>query len=417
MTDPAHHVPIGDTGGWSAWADRQVAGITAAGRWREVRAFDAAGPVGCRDGQSVTSFASNDYLGLSHHPAVAAAAIDAIERWGTGAGASRLVVGSRPVHHDLESALAAWKGTEAALVFPTGYAANLGVLTTFGHAGAHILSDELNHASIVDGCRLAKAEVTVYPHADLPSVAELLAADLASGRPSLVVTDAVFSMDGDLAPLVELAECCVAHRALLVVDEAHDVFHASDALAGVPGLDWLRVGTLSKTLGSLGGFVAADRRSIDLLVNRARPFIFTTALSPADAAAAGAALAISVGPEGDRLRGRLRAAIDRIAPGAPSPIIPIVLGSEDAAVAAADRLLADGLLVPAIRPPTVPPGTSRLRVALSAAHDEADVGRLATALDGLRSAEARDEHGAGNGQGGLDVVGPAPDRTRRAEVR
>lgn len=371
----------GTAGGWGARVEGRLAAIRAEGRWRSLRAFDALGPTGTLpDGTTVTSFASNDYLGLSAHPAVVAAAHDALDRWGTGATASRLVVGSRPAHDDLEADLATWKGTEAALVFPTGYAANVGALTALAGPGTRILSDALNHASIVDGCRLARGDLTVVPHADLDALATALADD---DRPTVVVTDSVFSMDGDAADLDALAELCARHGAALVLDEAHAVLGPDIDPAAHPDLLLVRVGTLSKALGALGGFVACDAAVRDLLVNVARSFIFTTALSPADAAASRAALAVTRGAEGAALRARLRHHVDRLAPGHPSPIVPVVLGEEDAAVTAATTLLAQGLLVPAIRPPTVPPGTSRLRVALSAAHADADVTRLATALAAL----------------------------------
>jgi 8-amino-7-oxononanoate synthase len=320
------------------------------------------------------SFASNDYLGLTTHPTVQQAAHDAIDRWGTGATAARLIVGTRPVHAELEEALARWAGEEAAVIFPSGFAANLGVLTTFGTAGRQVLSDELNHASIVDGCRLARAEVVTYPHADAAACAERLAA--APPR-SVVVSDLVFSMDGDVAPVAALAAACRRRDALLILDEAHAVLGPTVR----PDCAYLRVGTLSKTLGAQGGFVAGPRPFIELLVNRARSYIFTTGLAPADAAAALAAVAIIASEEGSILRKQLRAHVDRLRPGHPSPIIPIVIGAEDATLAVADALLEQGVLVPAIRPPTVAPGTSRLRVALSAGHTDADIDRLVAALD------------------------------------
>jgi 8-amino-7-oxononanoate synthase len=363
---------------WPERVEARLGAIREEGRWRSVRSFDALGPTGTlADGTPVTSFASNDYLGLSAHPAVVAAAHEALDRWGTGSTASRLVVGSRPAHHDLEADLAAWKGTEAALVFPTGYAANVGVLTALAGPGTRILSDALNHASIVDGCRLARGELTVVPHGDHDALAAALAAD---DRPTVVVADSVFSMDGDAADVDGLAALCAEHGAALVLDEAHAVLGPDLDPAAHPDLLLVRVGTLSKALGSLGGFAACSAAVRDLLVNVARPFIFTTALSPADAAAGHAALGLVRGPEGDALRATLRRHVDRLAPGHPSPIVPVVLGDEEAAVAAADALLARGLLVPAIRPPTVPPGTSRLRVTFSAAHTDAEVDRLLEAL-------------------------------------
>ena len=282
---------------WDEWVDSQAESVKAQGRWRRLRPLDGPGPdFRLADGTAVVSFASNDYLGLSTHPAVRAAAHDALERWGAGTGSSRLIVGDRPVHTALEDDLAAWRNSEAALVFPTGFQTNLGVLTTFG-AGARIVSDELNHASIIDGARLAKAEVTVYRHGDVEHAAHLVAG--APGR-ALVVTDTVFSMDGDVADVEGLSEMCARANALLVLDDAHAVFGEGAAAGGATAC--LRVGTLSKALGSQGGYVAGPRSWIDLLINRARSFIFTTGLAPASAAAARAALDICRSTEGDARR-------------------------------------------------------------------------------------------------------------------
>jgi len=405
---------------WSSWVEQSCGLVEAAGQWRRPRTFDARGPAGRLgdppDGAEpdaagpdaalpdeglpdealsdeglpdVVSFASNDYLGLSSHPDVVHAAHRALDRWGAGAGASRLVTGSRPVHRELEGALAAWKGCARAMVYPTGFAANLSVLSVFGAEGAHVYSDAWNHASIIDGCRLARAPVTVYPHGDLDRLdAEL---DGAEGRP-VVVTDTVFSMDGDQADLGGLMAVARRHGALVVLDEAHAVLGPEPVQA--EGVDVLRVGTLSKTLGSLGGFVAGPARFVELLVNRARPYIFTTAPTPADAAAALAAVSIVRSDEGDRLRSRLAAHVDRVARavgavGHPSPIVPVVIGNEEDAVAASAALLDRGLWVPAIRPPTVPRGTSRLRVTLSAVHTDEQVDRLVDGLVGLAPLRAR----------------------------
>jgi 8-amino-7-oxononanoate synthase len=363
---------------WGEVVARQAEAIRAAGRWRAVRDLDGCGPRGTLAGVGpVTSFASNDYLGLTAHPAVVAAAHDALDRWGAGAGSARLVVGARPVHAELEDELAAWKSAEAAVLFPTGFAANLGVLSTFGERGVRVLSDELNHASIIDGCRLSRAQVAVYRHVDLDHLASLLA----GAERAIVVSDSVFSMDGDVAPVDELAELCARHHALLVLDEAHAVLGPRPDLREV---DALRVGTLSKTLGSLGGFVAGPRSFVELLVNRARPYIFTTASTPADTGAALAALRVLCSDEGDDLLRRLAGHVESVAPGHPSPIVPVVLGDEERALQAAAALLEQGLLVPAIRPPTVPVGTSRLRVTLSAAHTDAEVSSLVAALAAFR---------------------------------
>lgn len=378
---------------WHGRIRAELAHLLHEGRWRSPRTFDALGPVGELEGRAVVSFASNDYLGLSAHPAVVAAAIDALRRWGAGAGASRLVTGSRPVHAELEIALAEWKSTEAAICFPTGFAANLGTLCALGGAGVCIFSDELNHASIIDGCRLARATSAVYRHSDMDHLNELLRTrGRFDGRgPAIVVTDAVFSMDGDTAPLEKLVPLCAQQGALLVLDEAHaalgTLLPEAVGHGGSGAADMIvRVGTLSKTLGSLGGFVAGSHDIVDLLVNRARPYIFSTALPPADAAAALAALRILRSDEGTALTERLAWLVGRMseagfAPaGHSSPIIPIVIGGEQAALDASAALLDGGLWVPAIRPPTVPIGTSRLRVTLSAVHKDSDVDRLLDAL-------------------------------------
>jgi 8-amino-7-oxononanoate synthase len=365
---------------WREWADREAAAIHGAGQWRAPRDLDAAGPEGklAPDGRPIVSFASNDYLGLSQRPAVVAAAHGALDRWGAGAGSARLIVGSRPVHTELEAALADWKDTERAVLFPTGFATNLGVLSTFGAPDVLVVSDELNHASIIDGCRLARAECGIARHAD-PEHVDALLADAGSRR-ALVVTDTVFSMDGDVAPIADLLDICARRKALLVLDEAHAVLGPEPDASALDDVDVIRIGTLSKTLGALGGFAACSAPYADLLVNRARSYIFTTASTPADTAAALAALAIVRSPEGETLRARLRSHVARVRPGHPSPIVPVVLGDERTTLDAAATLLEQGMLVPAIRPPTVPVGTSRLRVALSAAHSPEQVDALAAAL-------------------------------------
>ncbi|MEO6121741.1 MAG: aminotransferase class I/II-fold pyridoxal phosphate-dependent enzyme [Acidimicrobiales bacterium] len=369
---------------WVDWAADQSVALHRAGRWRTVVDLDGPGPTtrlldavtgGHRD---VVSFAGNDYLGLARHPAVVAAAHEAIDRCGTGAGAARLLAGARPVHRELEEALADWKGAEQAVLFPTGYAANLGVMAALGDSGVRIVSDERNHASVVDGCRLARAEVVVFPHGDLAAAERALA----GAERALVVSESVFSMDGDVAAVDDLAALCSRTGALLVLDEAHGVL-GPDLSAPPADLLLMRVGTLSKTLGSLGGYVAGSADLCDLIVNRARPFIFTTAPPPAAAAAALAAVAVCRSAEGDELRRRLRSNVKRIAPGHRSPIVAVVVGDEYAALAASAALLERGLFVPAIRPPTVAPDTSRLRISLSALHTPAHLEALVSALQEL----------------------------------
>jgi 8-amino-7-oxononanoate synthase len=321
-------------------------------------------------------FASNDYLGLTQHPAVIAAAHAALDEYGTGSGSARLIVGSRPVHSELERELAQWKGAPRAVLFPTGFAANLGALTTFGTRGVLLCSDELNHASIIDGCRLARADVAVIRHRDLDHLATVLRDR--GARRAVVVTDTVFSMDGDTADLAPLIDLCAREHALLVLDEAHAVLGPHVDVP--PDADIVRVGTLSKTLGALGGFVTGPARYVELIENQARSYIFTTAPTPADTAAALAALRVLRSADGDALVARLRAHVDRVRAGHPSPILPFVIGDEQATLAAAQQLLDRGLLVPAIRPPTVAPGTSRLRVTLSAAHTNEQIDALLLAL-------------------------------------
>lgn len=352
--------------GWTSWAESELAALQARHRLRSLTTFDE---------QHLVSFASNDYLGLASHPRVRAAAQSAIDRFGTSARASRLVSGTRSVHTELERAIAHWKSTDAALVFSTGYAANMGVLSALGGLDVTIFSDELNHASIIDGCRLSRSRIVVYRHLDLDHLATLLAQT--RGR-KVVVTETVFSMDGDRAAEGALIELCSRHAALLILDQAHSVFEDKDIADS--RLPVLYVGTLSKTLAAQGGFVAGPRALIDLLINRARTFIFTTGLCPASAAAALAALEITLSAEGADLRGRLRAHIDALRPGHPSAILPVIVGTDEAAVEAAAQLRNFGIFAPAVRPPTVPAGTARIRIALSAAHTSDMVEQLRHAL-------------------------------------
>jgi 8-amino-7-oxononanoate synthase len=344
-------------------------------------------------GKPMLSLCSNDYLGLASHPALVAAATATATRDGFGASAARLVSGDLPAHRELEAALSAFLDRPAALVFPTGYQTNLGVLTALAGRDDLIVSDALNHASVIDGCRLSRAQVQVYPHGDAETAARLLSAG-GPFRRRLLVTESLFSMDGDVAPLAALAEAAAATNSVLVVDEAH-AFGAlgpgGRGLCAAAGITpEVLIGTLGKAVGAAGGFVAGSRPLRDLLVNRARTFIFTTAMPPPVAAAATAALALIAGPEGDRRRALLAdrqrslgEALARLAlvAGPPAgPILPVVLGSEARTLSAAADLRVLGFFVPAIRPPTVPDGSSRLRVTLSAAHEPDDLTRFAAAL-------------------------------------
>jgi 8-amino-7-oxononanoate synthase len=342
-------------------------------------------------GRRLINFSSNDYLGLAGERRLVEAVGRALQEWGLGAGASRLVVGDFAPHRRLEERLAQFERAEAARLFNSGYAANLALIPALVGAEDAVFSDALNHASIVDGCRLSRARVVVYPHADVERLSETLAQTAAARK--LVVTDSVFSMDGDVAPLPALVDVCAQSGAALLVDEAHATgvlgargAGACEALDVEDRVD-VRMGTLSKALGCVGAYAACARPVAELLLSRARSFVFSTALPPALCAAAEEALNVLADEPGRRER--LWQNVRRFATGlanlgfqaeARSAIFPVVLGTPERAVAASSRLRELGLLVRAIRPPTVPEGTSRLRFALSAAHTDA---QLEAALDAL----------------------------------
>jgi 8-amino-7-oxononanoate synthase len=370
------------------WMDDDLADRRRRGLFRVRRRIESAQGVHLRvAGRDLLSFASNDYLGLAADPRQARAAGRAARRFGTGAGASPLVVGRLPPHRALERALADWEGTDAALTLSSGYAANLAVLSAAAGPADAVFSDALNHASLIDGCRLSRAAVHIYRHGDAGHLADLLRRHGPTARRRVVVSDAVFSMDGDVAAAADLLALAERHDALLVLDTAHATGVLPAPLVA-PCDRLITVGTLSKALGSQGGFVAGPWRTIRWLVNVARPYIFSTALSVPAAAAARAAVRVARSEPQRRehlarlsalLRGRLAALGFAVRPD-PTPIVPVIVGDPDAAVALSARLLERGLLVPAIRPPSVPEGTSRLRVSLSADHTEADVTRLVAEL-------------------------------------
>lgn len=368
---------------------------------RRLRTFDSApGAEVDLEGRRILLLSSNNYLDLAAHPRVAEAAIKAIRRYGVGAGASRLVSGSLGPHRELEERLAAFKRVEAALVFSTGYQANLGLIPTLAEDRDAIYADRLCHASLIDACRLCKASLRVYRHRDHAHLARLLQRGRPP-RPALVVTDGVFSMDGDLAPLPELSKAAQQAGAALVVDDAHGTGvmgpegRGTVEHFGMEGAPLVQMGTLSKALGGMGGFVAGPRDLIEYLVNRARPFIYTTALPPAMAAAATAALDV-VEAEPER-RARLWSLRDRLHEGlrqigfdtldSRSPIIPLLVGDAETAFSLSQQLLAQGVYAPAIRPPTVPDGTSRIRMSVTAGHRPEQIDRV---LDVLRTIVASD---------------------------
>lgn len=360
-----------------AFARKKLAKLEAADRRRALR--ETARVEGCsveRDGRRLVSFCSNDYLGLAKDPRVVAAARAALERHGAGAGASRLVDGDHPELRALEAALVRAKGTEAARVFATGYMANLGVIPMLAAPGDLIVMDELSHACIHAGARLSGAEIKLFRHNDVRQADELLAATRARHR--VLIAETVYSMDGDVAPLAALGEVAARRDAWLITDDAHGF--------GVVELDNpapVQVGTLSKAVGSQGGYVCAPAEVCALVESRARSFIYATGLAPASAAAARAAVEIiAAEPErGARAVALARRFTEALGlPEAQSAIVPILLGDERRALAASLGLEERGWLVTAIRPPTVPVGTSRLRVTFSAAHTDEEVAGLIAAM-------------------------------------
>jgi len=373
------------------------------------------------DGRDVVAFASNDYLGLANHPELVASLAEGGRRYGVGSGGSHLLGGHSRAHALLEDTLAEYCGGFArqarALTFSTGYMANLAMLTALAGRGATIYSDALNHASLIDGARLARADVRVYPHADTAALGAMLAADSGANTGSnnrsgnstgtssstgtgtgvkIIVTDAVFSMDGDIAPLADLLALAEQHQAWLVVDDAHgfgvlgDDGAGSIAALGLQSSLLIYMGTLGKAAGTAGAFIVAEDTVIEWLIQRARTYIFTTAAAPALAHATIQSIAIMRGDEGTARRASLNAHIETVRtqstrgrkslPPSHTAIQPILVGENHAALALADRLLTHGFWVPAVRPPTVPVGTARLRLSLSAAHEAAEIERLCGVL-------------------------------------
>lgn len=420
-----------DVGGMDAELRSELEALRAAGLYREPRLVGGAqGPRVEIDGGEYLCLCSNNYLGLAEHPAVREAAREAIRRYGWGTGASRLVSGTMRLHRELEEALAAFKRKEAAIVFPSGYAANVGTIAALAGTGDTVVIDKLDHASIVDGCRLSGAAIRVYPHGNAARLEKILAS-IASSRRRVVVTDSLFSMDGDLAPLVEIAAAARRHGACLMVDEAH----ATGVLGpeGRGGAELLCVedeveismGTLSKALGGVGGFVAGSAALVDFLRHRARSFVYTTAPPPAACAAALAALKIvREQPElrcvaldrAARLReGLVALGLDTME--SAYQIVPVRIGEAETAARLARELFARGILAPAIRPPTVPKGTSRLRLSVTAAHTDADIDRVLEAFRELAdSFPARGRTSSPReARGGSCALSPPPVRRRVGE--
>ncbi len=372
-------------------ARAELAELQAAHRLRVPRVIDGRqGPTLTIDGVEVACFASNDYLSLAGDPRLAAAAMSALDRDGVGAGASRLITGTQRAHVDLEVQVGDWLRCGGVRLFNTGYAANVGVITAIAGAGDRVFSDELNHASIIDGCRLSRANVDVFPHRDLSALEDSLA--VGGGRRRIVITESLFSMDGDIADLVAIAALCKKHDAALVVDEAHAIgVHGpegrglSSSVGVVPDV---MIGTFGKALGTFGAFAATTRTIADLLWNRARPFVFSTALPPSIPAATRAAIEIVRGDEGDgrrRTLARHARMFRELVPGAggapESAIAPLTVGDDREVMRLSAELFAAGVFVQGIRPPTVPAGTARLRVSLASGHSVGQVEAAAHLLN------------------------------------
>jgi len=359
--------------------------------YRSLRSVSSdQGPVLIVDGREVLNFSSNNYLGIANHPGLAAAAKEAIDRYGCGSGASRLISGNMTLHEQLESKLAAFKGTEAALVFNSGFQANTGIFSTLTGDGDAIFSDALNHASIIDGCRLSRAKTVVYAHCDLDQLETGLKQALGARR-KLIVTETIFSMDGDEAPLIGIVELAEKYGAMVMVDEAHATGIFGDNGAGVVSKLGLgervavQMGTLGKALGGFGAYVAGSDALRDLLINRCRSFIFTTSLPPSIMAMAIAAIdLVQREPQRREILRRNCRALKRGLSGLgfsvaenQSPILPLIIGDADECMKFSERLLENGIFAQGIRPPTVPPGTSRLRITLMATHTGEHIDRAA----------------------------------------
>ena len=365
--------------------EEYLASLDALHLRRELRVFEsAAGPVITHKGQPILNFASNNYLGLNHHPAIKESAIAAMTRFGVGSGASRLISGTLPPHQELETALARFKQTEAALTFNSGYAANTGIIPAIIGAEGLIVADRLCHASLIDGCRLSRARLRVFQHND-PDHLRIQLRNRPATRPTLIVTEGVFSMDGDLAPLADLSKIAQEYEATLLVDDAHGTGvmgnegRGTAEHFGIKPSDIVQMGTLSKALGTMGGYVVGTESFIQFLVNTCRSFVFTTAPPPALAVAARTALEI-VQNDPER-RTRLwqnrhhllkgLSAMGFTLTNTQSPILPIILNKAQLALEMSKGLFNHGIYVPAIRPPTVPKGTSRLRVTVTSDHTPA----------------------------------------------
>jgi 8-amino-7-oxononanoate synthase len=384
---------------WRTTVEAELEALASQGLRRRMRPVDSAQRAEVVvDERPAINFSSNNYLGLADHPRLADAATRALAEGGFGAGASRLIVGNLAVHRALEARLARWKRTEAALLFNSGYQANVGLVSALAGPEDIVFSDTLNHASLIDGCRLSRARVEVYRHLDIDDLSARLR-DAPRARRRLILSDSVFSMDGDRAPLARLTDLAARYDALLIIDDAHALGVLGPDGVGLAAVDGvhLQMGTLGKALGGFGAYVAGPQPVIELLANRARSFVFTTALPVPVVAAAHAAIDWLTTDEGRSRRERLAQVVDRFhsgllalglaVPEIPSHIVPlrVLRGDPRRAMEASDALLARGVFAQGIRPPTVPPGTARIRFALMATHSDAHLDAALSALSDLTS--------------------------------
>lgn len=375
----------------------ELAGIESADLRRTVREVASAQGARVRlEGREVLNFSSNDYLGLANHPALKESAVQAIENFGTGAGAARLISGSQSPHHELESVLANFKGTESALAFSSGYAAAIGTIPALVGTGDVVVLDKLVHASLVDAAKLSGAKLRVSKHNDLADLARILEWAAEQGGRTLMVAESVYSMDGDLAPLLNLVELKEQHGAWLMLDEAHATGLYGEGRRGVAeefgvaARVEVQMGTLGKALGAAGGYICGSNELVDLLRHRARSFVFSTAPMPAQAAAARAGIKVLESAEGEERRTRLWSLVDELINGlielgwqlpvVQSAILPLMVGAEAEAIALSEQLLEAGVFVPPIRYPTVARGEARLRITVSAAHSSDDIKKLLEVL-------------------------------------
>lgn len=366
------------------FVESELERLKEAGLYRKLRRVEGdQGPTLVLGGREVINFSSNNYLGLANHPALGVAAKSAIDRYGCGTGASRLISGNMTLHEELERKIAEFKGTEAALVFNSGFQANTGIISTLVGEGDAVFSDALNHASIVDGCRLSRAKAVVYAHLDMNHLEGELKRS-SSARRKLIITESLFSMDGDEAPLADIVGLAERHGAMVMVDEAHatGVYEPNGAgLVAKLGLGdgvFVQMGTLGKALGGFGAYVAGSKALRDLLINRCRSFIFTTSLPPAVMAMAIAAIDLvgrepgrrkALADNSERLRAGLRG-LGYLLGDSGRQILPLMVGDANPCMDLSQRLLERGVFAHGIRPPTVPPGTSRLRITLMATHTQ-----------------------------------------------